>query len=520
MGYTEVPKELFLEYIEQLKNVYTADKYHLLDNNCNTFSNEVCQFLTGKTLPDYITGLPRDFLNTPLGQQLRPLIDGFFRSDTRNSFIPSVSSADNQNASTLDANVESDHAGLLTYPDTVEMTDTFVKEHVASVLYFSQSDSPECQKLEPEFIQLIGQYSKTPGKIINVAKIDIKQHSDIAYVYSARYPPIFKFYLNGEKINELSNSDTEKLEDSLKDLYRLAYPPHSHTALALENIEHLSVAPIQFPEGNPILQELKKPTCNLIPTWTSDDDSTLAALLGDESHVDSQVLTKTIEKLIDSSLSGNSSSVEVLSEIVLQADGVKGVLVNPERFNAVFEKTLWQQEPMTDAILRLTCNMLSTFQGASSILLESPESPRQSIVELVVDSLLSESAFIRKSASYVLYNISIWIGRDRRQQLELIKEAEVFHFSDDDSESCHVELISAAVSAVQMDTSVQDEQVTQNLVFSLAHLMFCGSDTLISLANILGLQSALEEISSHDINSSSKLLIVELLNLLTHDDAL
>ncbi|CAG8447189.1 8628_t:CDS:2 [Ambispora leptoticha] len=78
MGYSEIPQEIFTEFIDELREKYTMDKYHLLDNNCNNFTNQVCQFLTGQSIPEYITDLPADFLNTPLGQQLRPIIENMF----------------------------------------------------------------------------------------------------------------------------------------------------------------------------------------------------------------------------------------------------------------------------------------------------------------------------------------------------------------------------------------------------------------------------------------------------------
>ena len=42
----------------------SPEKYHLLDNNCNSFTNDVCQFLVGKPIPSHITSLPADFTNT------------------------------------------------------------------------------------------------------------------------------------------------------------------------------------------------------------------------------------------------------------------------------------------------------------------------------------------------------------------------------------------------------------------------------------------------------------------------
>ncbi|XP_008304590.1 desumoylating isopeptidase 1-like [Stegastes partitus] len=76
MGFTEVPAELFMEYLMSLaESTYSGDKYNLFEHNCNSFSNEVAQFLTGKKIPSYITDLPSEVLSTPFGQALRPLLD-------------------------------------------------------------------------------------------------------------------------------------------------------------------------------------------------------------------------------------------------------------------------------------------------------------------------------------------------------------------------------------------------------------------------------------------------------------
>ena len=39
MGNTEIPEETYMEYIQILKETWTASKYHLLDNNCNSVLN-------------------------------------------------------------------------------------------------------------------------------------------------------------------------------------------------------------------------------------------------------------------------------------------------------------------------------------------------------------------------------------------------------------------------------------------------------------------------------------------------
>ncbi|XP_069508871.1 desumoylating isopeptidase 1 isoform X1 [Ambystoma mexicanum] len=76
LGSTEVTVDLFMEYLASLgDSMFCSSSYNLFDHNCNTFSNEVAQFLTGKKIPSYITDLPSEILSTPFGQALRPLLD-------------------------------------------------------------------------------------------------------------------------------------------------------------------------------------------------------------------------------------------------------------------------------------------------------------------------------------------------------------------------------------------------------------------------------------------------------------
>lgn len=76
LGSTEVNEDLFREYLDSLaESTYSGDQYNVFEHNCNTFSNDVVQFLTGRKIPSYITDLPSEILSTPFGQALRPLLD-------------------------------------------------------------------------------------------------------------------------------------------------------------------------------------------------------------------------------------------------------------------------------------------------------------------------------------------------------------------------------------------------------------------------------------------------------------
>ncbi|XP_044035198.1 desumoylating isopeptidase 1b [Siniperca chuatsi] len=88
LGSTEVPEEILMEYLTSLaESTYRGDKYNLFEHNCNVFSNEVAQFLTGKKIPSYITDLPSEVLSTPFGQALRPLLDSLVINPGGNNII-------------------------------------------------------------------------------------------------------------------------------------------------------------------------------------------------------------------------------------------------------------------------------------------------------------------------------------------------------------------------------------------------------------------------------------------------
>ena len=62
MGYTELPVEIILGFVEENSHRFTSETYDLLSHNCNNFSEEFVNFLTGNHIPDKILNLPNVFL--------------------------------------------------------------------------------------------------------------------------------------------------------------------------------------------------------------------------------------------------------------------------------------------------------------------------------------------------------------------------------------------------------------------------------------------------------------------------
>jgi hypothetical protein len=62
--------------------------YHILENNCNHFTNDIAQFLTGNPLPDSIIKQHEELSNTPLGKMILPMLDNM--SKQNNQFLPQM----------------------------------------------------------------------------------------------------------------------------------------------------------------------------------------------------------------------------------------------------------------------------------------------------------------------------------------------------------------------------------------------------------------------------------------------
>ncbi|PIK56029.1 hypothetical protein BSL78_07054, partial [Apostichopus japonicus] len=76
LGETQVTYAILLEYLHELgEEKYTGEKYNLFQHNCNTFSNEVASFLTGSKIPDYVSTLPQEVMDTPIGAMLKSIMD-------------------------------------------------------------------------------------------------------------------------------------------------------------------------------------------------------------------------------------------------------------------------------------------------------------------------------------------------------------------------------------------------------------------------------------------------------------
>ena len=80
---------MFHEYLKEINHKFLPEKYNLLENNCNHFTNDVCEFLVGEGIPKYVLNQADEILNSPMGQMFKPMLtqmQGNIQNQTHGSF--------------------------------------------------------------------------------------------------------------------------------------------------------------------------------------------------------------------------------------------------------------------------------------------------------------------------------------------------------------------------------------------------------------------------------------------------
>mmetsp|Transcript_1334 Transcript_1334/g.2048 ORF Transcript_1334/g.2048 Transcript_1334/m.2048 type:complete len:327 (+) Transcript_1334:542-1522(+) len=86
LGQTTISRESLEEHLnsEEMQNRFNRNNYHLINNNCNNFSNEVSRFLrNGEGIPEHIINLPNELLNSPAGVAAQTILNDFRRAFTQ-----------------------------------------------------------------------------------------------------------------------------------------------------------------------------------------------------------------------------------------------------------------------------------------------------------------------------------------------------------------------------------------------------------------------------------------------------
>ena len=69
IGFTDIPEDLFMEFLRENRHEWSMDRYHVFEHNCNHFTFAAGEFLVGDgAVTREAIDQPKEFLSTPLGQ--------------------------------------------------------------------------------------------------------------------------------------------------------------------------------------------------------------------------------------------------------------------------------------------------------------------------------------------------------------------------------------------------------------------------------------------------------------------
>jgi len=245
LGETEIPEELFLEFLQEISYKFTSDKYDLFENNCNNFTDACSEFLVGEKIPNYITGLPKEVLATPMGKMIKPMIDNMQKSVTQNSH-PIFEQNNNQQQSfggQQQANNNNGFGGFdpnllagfnpnnfgnfggqntnTTAPttsgpavknivDPSELT-KLIQSSPAVIIDFFSYTCPPCMKIKPYYESLAKTYAaRCPG--LKFVSVDTQAARMIAMNHQIQSIPTFVAYYEGVQFQRFSGADAKRVE--------------------------------------------------------------------------------------------------------------------------------------------------------------------------------------------------------------------------------------------------------------------------------------------------------------------
>ncbi|KAL4250786.1 DeSI family protein [Abortiporus biennis] len=523
MGETAIDEETFDEYINEMREHYTADKYHLLDFNCNSFTNDCVGFLTGNSIPEWIRDLPSDFLSTPFGAALRPTIDNMFRqpgpltspptpqpSIQPPSVPPTTATPDSAITSALlqavaaraastpaagQPNSVSAPMHICTNPTTFH---NILVTHKAVIGFFTSATCGPCRMIEPVFERFAEE--KTQGNMgvgakIAFVKVDIGvgMGSAVGGQFGVRVTPTFIFFLNGKKTHELKGADQGELKTQIDLLLWEAFPPHPHTKLSLPTLQKISTNPILFSQV-PNLDVVLTKFTSLLPPSSSAYSTTLSAefipFLKARFSTDKQAAkhpspsreqltrwTDLTKDLISSLQPAQLFPLVDMWRLAILDSNISSHIASSSSSSAndlvdlVLLKALSSLSSPSDSrnfiltTLRLGCNSFSSpFLSPASA--SNSGKKKTLATNLFVSAVLSEDKNVKNAAASLGFNLSAVVQAKHRQAGGNGNGNE----EDQDAE-WEIEIISAVLEALK-DVKNLNEDVAHRLTACLGFLLY------------------------------------------------
>ncbi|KAH9980190.1 PPPDE putative peptidase domain-containing protein [Lactifluus volemus] len=548
MGETAIDEQIFEEYLAEMRGQYTADKsnHSLVDFNCNTFTNDCIGFLTGGSIPPWITNLPSDFLSTPFGAALRPTIDAMFnppgppleqpyqpssdRTTNTTANTPAPTSLDSGYSSSSSA-TPSTRGATMTIADPIHISTNpasfrnLLDSHRAVVAMFTSATCGPCRMIEPVFEELA--HAKTSkgkdgGDRVAFVKVDLSvgMSTMVAREYNVAATPTFGFFLDSKRIHELKGVNAPELRTQVDLLLYQAFPPHPHMSLDLPAISSLSTEPILFTQV-PAFDTVRDKLVSFIdntslanPSKVKDDlvmhiipwlkqryavgSNKAAAPPPPPSHAVVNAFSRATTTLVAELPAASIFPLLDVWRLAILEPAIAQVSLAPlVQVLTTTNESSSSSSPRATllTLLRLSTNALGTSLLSRSLLGTGADvrKRRAALTGVLVNTLLHADRLVRVAAASLAFNVGAWVQRGRVARVGGGEPAfDGIREGEEDGE-WEVELVSAVAEALAGEEESEDavHRLTATLAF-LIRLSPNYEDQLLPLLNVLGVRETLK----------------------------
>ena len=190
LGSTTKSSQEFLDFLSAINSRFTMEGYHLLNHNCNHFTEECLRFLVGQSVPLYVKNQAAELLSTPMGKTFEPMI---------NSMMNMMGTGQVQTVQThFDHVSHEDLFAEFTKIGLFNDLDEFSKEGGLVVYWDPQNETSF------ELPELLGEFSA----FARIGCVDCLR----AYYLKPEQVPSFQIYIEGELV--YSADSVEELRES------------------------------------------------------------------------------------------------------------------------------------------------------------------------------------------------------------------------------------------------------------------------------------------------------------------
>ncbi|KAG0143405.1 hypothetical protein CROQUDRAFT_661306 [Cronartium quercuum f. sp. fusiforme G11] len=525
LGQTQIDLATFLEYIDGLRPSWTAEAYHLLERNCNNFSNEVAGFLTGASVPQEILDLPKDFLATPLGSSMKPMIDQMFRGGNHppppTTHAPPVNPAGLlQDVAALSFNASAQEP-VLKICKTPSALSKLLETHRCVVVNFTNEHGcPPCRALAPLYEAMAKEFSSdsqasgTVGhkrtrhdKVRQVVfvKVDTTSSGGLAQSYSIRATPTIKFFVNRKEVGEVKGANASELRTQVNLMLYTAYPPHIHNKLRLPRLKALSDQAIQYsqvPDLDKALSKLIESINTHAPALASDAipvfETIVVPFLKDKANLNDPTSFTRWNKhsisLINALPPAQSFPVlDFLRLGVTKAEYAVKLANLPREFDPICQavgfaisKAQSDEAGLARAFSLTLLRLLSNAIGSEALVKRIVQGPdRRLVTQYIINMLLSEDESVRVTACSACYGLVCGWSAGRTEWVDAEGEeweAGLSSNNNGDDEEWEVELMSALLEALKREKApLAKADVVHRLVATIGRLDYLSPYHLSSL---------------------------------------